>query len=101
MIGDAVFERVLACVRTSSPQNVAHLTELYAGLRPLDDVFVHPCKPVAERRRDAATAQQAFDLVTTHKGAGGDVYEWAEQHAITRAYDILIHLNRVHAATSF
>ncbi|MEU9419046.1 erythromycin esterase family protein [Streptomyces sp. NPDC048272] len=80
-LGEAVFDRVLSHVRTSSPQNVARLTELYAGLRPLDDVFAYLRKPVAERRRNAATAQQAFDLVTACKGAGGDAYEWAEQHA--------------------
>ncbi|RPK46293.1 Erythromycin esterase [Streptomyces sp. ADI92-24] len=80
-LGDAVFDRVLSYVRTSRPQDVARLEELYAGLRPLDDVFAYLRKPVAERRLDAATAQQAFDLVTAHKGDGGDAYEWAEQHA--------------------
>ncbi|MFG2394647.1 erythromycin esterase family protein [Streptomyces lavendulae] len=80
-LGDAVFDRVLSYVRTSRPQDVARLEELYARLRPLDDVFAHLRKPVAERRLDAATAQQAFDLVTGLKGAGGDAYEWAEQHA--------------------
>lgn len=80
-LGDAVFDRVLSYVRTSRPQDVARLEELYAGLRPLDDVFAYLRKPVAERRLDATTAQQAFDLVTAHKGAGGDAYEWAEQHA--------------------
>lgn len=80
-LGDAVFDRVLSYVRASRPQDVARLEELYAGLRPLDDVFAYLRKPVAERRLDAATAQQAFDLVTGHKGAGGEAYEWAEQHA--------------------
>ncbi|MEU2675230.1 erythromycin esterase family protein [Streptomyces sp. NPDC007164] len=80
-LGDAVFDRVLSYVRTSHPQDVARLEELYAGLRPLDDVFAYLRKPVAERRLDATTAQQAFDLVTAQKGAGGDAYEWAEQHA--------------------
>ncbi|MFD5512121.1 erythromycin esterase family protein [Streptomyces sp. NPDC127051] len=80
-LGDAVFDRVLSYVRTSHPQNAARLEELYAGLRPLDDVFAYLRKPVAERRLNAATAQRAFDLVAAHKGAGGDAYEWAEQHA--------------------
>ncbi|MCX4851714.1 erythromycin esterase family protein [Streptomyces sp. NBC_00893] len=80
-LGDAVFDRVLSYVRTSRPQDVARLEELYAGLRPLDDVFAYLRKPVAARRLDAATAQQAFDVVTAHKGAGGDAYEWAAQHA--------------------
>lgn len=80
-LGNAVFDRVLSYVRTSRPQDVARLEKLYAGLRPLDDVFAYLRKPVAERRLDATTAQQAFDLVTAHKGPGGDAYEWAEQHA--------------------
>ncbi|PJN36187.1 erythromycin esterase [Streptomyces sp. CB02959] len=80
-LGDAVFDRVLSYVRANRPQDVARLEELYAGLRPLDDVFAYLRKPVAERRQNAATAQQAFDLVTANKGAGGDAYEWAEQHA--------------------
>ncbi|MFD8023291.1 erythromycin esterase family protein [Streptomyces lavendulae] len=80
-LGDAVFDRVLSYVRTSRPQDVTRLEELYAGLRPLDDVFAYLRKPVAERRLHAATAQRAFDLVTGNKGAGGDAYEWAEQHA--------------------
>ncbi|MFC9219904.1 erythromycin esterase family protein [Streptomyces hygroscopicus] len=80
-LGDAVFDRVLSYVRANRPQDVARLEELYAGLRPLDDVFAYLRKPVAERRLNATTAQQAFDLVTANKGAGGDAYEWAEQHA--------------------
>ncbi|MET8747078.1 erythromycin esterase family protein [Streptomyces sp. NPDC004728] len=80
-LGNAVFDRVLSYVRASRAQDVARLEELYAGLRPLDDVFAYLRKPVAERRLDATTAQQAFDLVTAHKGAGDDAYEWAEQHA--------------------
>ncbi|GLX37706.1 hypothetical protein Sros01_37790 [Streptomyces roseochromogenus] len=80
-LGDDVFDRVLSYVRTSRPQDVTRLEELYARLRPLDDVFAYLRKPVAERRLDAATAQQAFELVTGRKGAGGDAYEWAEQHA--------------------
>ncbi|MFF4098647.1 erythromycin esterase family protein [Streptomyces sp. NPDC001903] len=80
-LGDAVFDRVLSYVRTSHPQNLAHLEQLYEGLRPLDDVFAYLRKPVAERRLHAATARQAFDLVAAHKAAGGDAYEWAEQHA--------------------
>ncbi|MFI8264575.1 erythromycin esterase family protein [Streptomyces sp. NPDC085665] len=80
-LGDAVFDRVLSYVRTSHPQSVARLERLYEGLRPLDDVFAYLRKPVAERRLNAATARQAFDLVAAHKRAGSDAYEWAEQHA--------------------
>ncbi|MFC4910182.1 erythromycin esterase family protein [Actinomadura gamaensis] len=80
-LGDAVFDRVLSYVRANRPRDVARLEELYAGLRPLDDVFAYLRKPVAERRLDATTTRQAFDLVTANKGAGGDAYEWAEQNA--------------------
>lgn len=81
-LGDAVFERVLSHTRANRSRDVAaRLEALYAGLRPLDDVFAYLGKPVAERRRDAATAQQAYELVAGGKGAGGDAYEWAEQHA--------------------
>ncbi|MFD6187510.1 hypothetical protein [Streptomyces goshikiensis] len=62
-------------------QDVARLEELYAGLRPLDDAFAYLRKPVAERRLNAATAEQAFDLVTAHQGVGGEACEWVEQHA--------------------
>ncbi|MFD7031954.1 erythromycin esterase family protein [Streptomyces sp. NPDC059917] len=80
-LGDAVFDRVLAYVRSHRPQDVARLEALYAGLRPLDDVFAYLGRPVAERRLAATTAQQAFDLVTAGEGAGGEAYAWAEQHA--------------------
>ncbi|MET3985714.1 erythromycin esterase family protein [Streptomyces sp. PvR034] len=80
-LGDAIFDRVVSYVRSRRPQDVARLEALYAGLRPLDDVFAYLRKPVAERRLDATTAQQAFELVTACKGAGDDAYAWAEQHA--------------------
>lgn len=80
-LGDAAFDRVASHVRARHPQDLARLEALYADLRPLDDVFAYLRKPVAERRRNATTAQQALDLVTGNKGAGGDACEWAEQHA--------------------
>ncbi|MET9470091.1 erythromycin esterase family protein [Streptomyces sp. NPDC006544] len=80
-LGDAVFDRVTSYVRASHPQDLARLESLYAGLRPLDDVFAYLGKPVAERRDNAVVAQRALDLVMANKGPGGDAYEWAEQHA--------------------
>ncbi|MFD9337847.1 erythromycin esterase family protein [Streptomyces sp. NPDC060028] len=80
-LGDAVFDRVTSHVRANHPQDLPRLEELYAGLRPLDDVFVYLRKPLAERRQNATTAQRALDLVTADKGTGGEAYEWAEQHA--------------------
>ncbi|MGW3657379.1 erythromycin esterase family protein [Streptomyces sp. NPDC005151] len=80
-LGDAVFDRVTSHVRASHPQDLARLEELYAGLRPFDDVFAYLRKSLAERRYNATIAQQALDLVTANKGTGGDAYEWAEQHA--------------------
>ncbi|MGW6691751.1 erythromycin esterase family protein [Streptomyces sp. NPDC054961] len=80
-LGDAVFDRVTSYVRASHPQDLAPLESLYAGLRPLDDVFAYLRKPLAERRDNAVVAQRALDLVMANKGRGGDAYEWAEQHA--------------------
>ncbi|MFJ9518546.1 erythromycin esterase family protein [Kitasatospora sp. NPDC101801] len=80
-LGDAAFDRVLAHVRANRPQDLARLEGLYAGLRPLDDVFAYLGRPVAERRHNATVAQQALDLLTAGQGVGGDAYEWAEQHA--------------------
>ncbi|MFF1902915.1 erythromycin esterase family protein [Kitasatospora sp. NPDC058218] len=80
-LGDAAFDRVASHVRATHPQDLARLEGLYAGLRPMDDVFAYLGRPVAERRHNATVAQQALDLVVANKGAGGDAYEWAEQHA--------------------
>ncbi|MGV9263872.1 erythromycin esterase family protein [Kitasatospora sp. NPDC003701] len=80
-LGDAAFDRVTSQVRATHPQDLARLEGLYAGLRPMDDVFAYLGRPVAERRHNATVAQQALDLVVATKGAGGDAYEWAEQHA--------------------
>ncbi|MEV0536086.1 erythromycin esterase family protein [Kitasatospora sp. NPDC050463] len=80
-LGDAAFDRVTSHVRATRPQDLARLEGLYSGLRPMDDVFAYLGRPVAERRHNATVAQQALDLVVANKGAGGDAYEWAEQHA--------------------
>ncbi|MEV7194126.1 erythromycin esterase family protein [Streptomyces sp. NPDC093510] len=80
-LGSAIFERVLSHVRVHRPQDLARLEALYAQLPPLDDIFAYLDRPLAERRRNAVTAQQAFDLVAADKQAGGDAHEWAEQHA--------------------
>ncbi|MFF9473409.1 erythromycin esterase family protein [Streptomyces roseolus] len=80
-LGDPVFERVLASVRQTRPEALPRLTELYAGLRPFDDVFAYLRKPVAEREANAARAQEAFDLVAAHRHAEGDAYAWTVQHA--------------------
>ncbi|MDJ0385975.1 erythromycin esterase family protein [Streptomyces sp. G-G2] len=80
-LGEAVFDRVASHVRASHPKDLPRLEALYAGLRPLDDIFAYLRKPVTERRANATTAQQALDLVTANKGTGGEDYDWAEQHA--------------------
>ncbi|MFI1655082.1 erythromycin esterase family protein [Streptomyces sp. NPDC020472] len=86
-LGDPVFERVLSSVRETRPEALPRLTELYSRLRPFDDVFAYLRKPVAERRENAARAQEAFDLVAGHQGTdgedgeGGDDYAWTVQHA--------------------
>ncbi|WP_030776129.1 erythromycin esterase family protein [Streptomyces sp. NRRL F-2664] len=80
-LGDAAFDRVLSHVRASHPADLARLEDLYARLRPLDDVFAHLRTPLAERRRAAVAAQQAHDLLGAHGQIGGDACAWAEQHA--------------------
>ncbi|MFD3517620.1 erythromycin esterase family protein [Streptomyces sp. NPDC058657] len=80
-LGSGIFERVLSYVRAHRRQDLARLEALYRELPPLDDVFGYLGRPVAERRRNAATAQQALDLVVAGKGAGDDAHEWAQQHA--------------------
>jgi erythromycin esterase len=80
-IGDDFFERVTGYVDRHHPQLLARFTELYAGLRPLDDAFTYIFRPVAERRRLEANAQQALDLLVAQRGAGGEEFEWTVQHA--------------------
>lgn len=80
-IGDAFFERITGYVRRHQPESLPRLTQLYTGLRPLDDVFAYLRKPRAERRQLAAQAQQALELISDRPGAGGDAHEWAVQHA--------------------
>ncbi|MCP2259248.1 erythromycin esterase [Streptoalloteichus tenebrarius] len=80
-LDDAFFARVTDYVRRNHPESLARLNELYTGLRPIDDVYVYIRKPLAERQRLAANAQQALKLVSGQKNAGGDAFEWTEQHA--------------------
>ncbi|MFD4397395.1 erythromycin esterase family protein [Kitasatospora sp. NPDC058397] len=81
-LGEEVFARVDAYLRKTDPAALARVDGLYAGLRPLDDTVAYLMnRPVAERKENAAKAQQALDLVTAAKGAGGEEYDWAVQHA--------------------
>ncbi|MEV0123295.1 erythromycin esterase family protein [Streptomyces sp. NPDC050703] len=81
-LGGAIFERVLSYIRAHRPEDLDRLRTLYAQLPPLDDIFAYLGRPLAERRRNAATAQQAYDLVVADESAGsGDAHEWAAQHA--------------------
>ncbi|MFF8293290.1 erythromycin esterase family protein [Streptomyces sp. NPDC016309] len=81
-LGDRVFDRVTAQVARSRPASLPRLQELYAGLRPMDDIFAYLEKPTSERRQNAARAQEALDLVTAAvEASGGEAGEWAVQHA--------------------
>ncbi|MFI0716481.1 erythromycin esterase family protein [Streptomyces inhibens] len=80
-LGDHIFERVLSSVGKTRPEALPRLTELYAGLRPFDNIFAYLRKPVAERKENAALAQGALDLVAEHQEAGGNDYAWTVQHA--------------------
>ncbi|MCP9945093.1 erythromycin esterase family protein [Streptomyces somaliensis] len=80
-LGDHIFERVLSSVATARPEALPRLRELYAGLRPFDDIFAHLRKPLPEREENAARAGEALDLVAGHRDAGGEDYAWTVQHA--------------------
>ncbi|MFH9419264.1 erythromycin esterase family protein [Streptomyces sp. NPDC017529] len=80
-LSDAFFGRVTGYVRRHHPQSLPRINELYTGLRPIDDAFAYLRKPLAERQRLAARAQQALELIGSRKGPGGDAYERAEQDA--------------------
>ncbi|MCX5230719.1 erythromycin esterase family protein [Streptomyces sp. NPDC006553] len=79
-LGDHIFERVLSSVGRTRPEVLPRLTELYAGLRPFDDVFGYLRTPVAEREANAVRAQEALDLVAGQRAAGDD-HAWTVQHA--------------------
>ncbi|WP_037857889.1 erythromycin esterase family protein [Streptomyces sp. NRRL S-340] len=80
-LNDAFFERVTGYMEKNHPESLPRLNELYTGLRPIDDAFAYLAKPLAERQRLAARAQQALELVSSHKGSGQDAFDWAEQNA--------------------
>ncbi|GAA3064711.1 erythromycin esterase family protein [Streptomyces olivoverticillatus] len=68
-------------VRQHHPKSLPRFTELYTGLRPLDDSFAYLRRPLPERQRLAANAQQALELLEGERGAGGGDFEWTVQHA--------------------
>ncbi|MBB4892516.1 erythromycin esterase [Streptomyces olivoverticillatus] len=80
-VGDDLFERVTGYVRQHHPKSLPRFTELYTGLRPLDDSFAYLRRPLPERQRLAANAQQALELLEGERGAGGGDFEWTVQHA--------------------
>ncbi|MFF7181144.1 erythromycin esterase family protein [Streptomyces sp. NPDC008121] len=80
-LGDRIFERVVSSVRTAAPRILTRLVDLYAGLRPFDDFYGYLHKPVEERRRNAALAQEALDLVAGRRHSPDDPYAWTVQHA--------------------
>ncbi|WP_259316951.1 erythromycin esterase family protein [Kitasatospora xanthocidica] len=81
-IGDQLFDRVTSYVREAAPASLPRLEQLYAGLRPFDDAIGYiTTRPLAERRQNAAVAQQTLELVTAARGEGGEAYDWAVQNA--------------------
>ncbi|WP_370948005.1 erythromycin esterase family protein [Amycolatopsis sp. cg5] len=67
-VDDEFFERITGFVRREHPEALPKLTELYAGLRPLD-AFTYVRKPVAERRQLAGKARQALELISGMRDA--------------------------------
>ncbi|MFI1169113.1 erythromycin esterase family protein [Streptomyces sp. NPDC020801] len=80
-LNEAFFGRVTGYAEKNHPKLLPRLNELYTGLRPIDDAFAYLAKPLAERQQLATKAQQALELVSSQKGSGGDVFDWAEQNA--------------------
>jgi erythromycin esterase len=80
-IGDAFFQRVTDYVRRTQPEVLPRINALYSGLRPLDDAFAYLGRPLAERQRLAANAQQAVELISGQQDASGHEYEMAVQNA--------------------
>ncbi|MBB2908866.1 erythromycin esterase [Streptosporangium becharense] len=79
-LGDDFFGRVTDYVRRDHPESLPRVTELYTGLRPIDDVFAYLGKPLAERQKLAANAQEALKLINGQKGTD-DEFELAVQNA--------------------
>ncbi|MFJ8372162.1 erythromycin esterase family protein [Streptomyces sp. NPDC094461] len=79
-VDDAFFGRVTDYVKENHPEALPRLDELYTGLRPIDDVFAYLGKPLAERKRLAADAQRALEMISGLKGTG-EAFAWAEQNA--------------------
>ncbi|MFD9302865.1 erythromycin esterase family protein [Streptomyces sp. NPDC060048] len=80
-LSDEFFGKVTGYVQRNNPAALPRLNELYAGLRPIDDVFAYLAKPLEERRQLAAKAQQALELVSSRKGSDTEAFTWAEQNA--------------------
>ncbi|MFE0458403.1 erythromycin esterase family protein [Kitasatospora sp. NPDC058965] len=80
-IGDAFFRRITDYLRRARPELSARVAALYAGLRPLDDAFALLGRPLAERQRLAADAQQAANLIAGRPGPDGPAAALAAQHA--------------------
>lgn len=79
-VGDDFFERVTGYVRQHHQGLLPRFTELYTGLRPLDDGAAYLRRPLPERQRLADNAQLALELLEGQRGPGGEEFEWAVQH---------------------
>ncbi|MEU6998848.1 erythromycin esterase family protein [Nonomuraea sp. NPDC046570] len=80
-LSDDFFNRVTGYVQRTHPDALPRVTDLYTGLRPIDDVFAYLNKPLAERQQLAAKAQQALDLIRSQRGPDEDEFELAVQNA--------------------
>ncbi|MEU4550142.1 erythromycin esterase family protein [Nonomuraea dietziae] len=80
-LSDDFFGRVTGYVQRTDPRSLPRVTDLYKGLRPIDDVFAYLNKPLPERQQLAIKAQQALDLVRSEKGADEAEFELAVQNA--------------------
>ncbi|MEV8629263.1 erythromycin esterase family protein [Streptomyces sp. NPDC051079] len=80
-VSDEFFGRVTGYVQRNHPDALPRLNELYAGLRPIDNVFAYLGKPLAERQELATKAQRALELVSSQASSDDEGFVWAEQDA--------------------
>ncbi|MFG3533217.1 erythromycin esterase family protein [Streptomyces sp. NPDC047917] len=78
---DDLFGRITGYVHRHHPALAPRVDHLYAGLRPVDDVFEYLKKPLAERQLFADRAQEAHQLISAARGRDRQAHELAVQNA--------------------
>ncbi|MFJ4906860.1 erythromycin esterase family protein [Streptomyces sp. NPDC093249] len=76
-----LFGRITGYVQRHHPALAPRVDRLYAGLRPVDDVFEYLKKPLAERQLFADRAREVHDLISAAGGRDRKAHELAVQNA--------------------